>query len=577
MGSGRSFILARTMSLLLTTPPVVLPSLGRPTGCGILLIIIGTLVHDVILWKRLPPGPPPFPLIGNKLHVPSKHPWIKFREWSKIYGPIYTIWFGRRPTVVISDPAVASELLEKRSTKYSTRPRFVTMGEIYWDMASILVQPYGKEWQVRRKLLHSALTPRALDNYKPLQQAESCRLCYQLLQNSDKWEALLDRLTASIVFAIAYGHRVDDVRSPVVRQRLEFMQYSSSLNVPGAYLVESFPVLKYLPDWVAPWKAEIKRRGRIEAEANMNLVRVVRRDIESANGAQGTAPIFNSLTRQLLKIRIQDPESFPLSDRDFSYIPASLFGAGSDTTASTLCSAMLAIVTTPIVLEMVQAELDSVIGYDRLPTFEDIRDLPYLRAFCKEVLRWRPVAVLGGTPHACSEDDYYNGHYIPKGTVVLGSSWAINLNPEYYPNPNHFNPLRFLDVDIQSLSYLSEKYLSSTEQEKGTPHPSKLGHSSFGWGRRICPGADLATNTLLITLSRLLWCFDIRPVPGGTYDTLDYSSGFNIRPQTLHVKIKVRSDHHCRVAEREYRDASEFLETLPPLESSLPEHSPIKI
>ncbi|KAG2411903.1 hypothetical protein HFD88_009459 [Aspergillus terreus] len=413
------------------------------------------------------------------------------------------------------------------------------MGEIYWDMASILVQPYGKEWLVRRKLLHSALTPRALDNYKPLQQAESARLCYQLLQDADRWEALFDRLTASIVFAIAYGHRVDDFRSPVVRQRLEFMQYSSSLNVPGAYLVESFPILKYLPDWIAPWKAEIKRRGRIEAEANMNLVRVVQRDIY--------------------------------------YIPASLFGAGSDTTASTLCSAMLAIVTTPMVLEMAQAELDSVVGYDRLPTFEDMRNLPYLRAFCKEVLRWRPVAVLGGTPHACSEDDFYNGYYIPKGTVILGNSWAINLNPEYYPNPDHFNPLRFLDVEPHSLSYLPEQYLSSTKQEKGTSHPSKLGHSSFGWGRRICPGADLATNTLLITLSRLLWCFDIRPVPGRTYDTLDYSSGFNIRPRNLHVKIKVRSDHHRGVVEREYGDAAEFLETLPPFEDSLPEHSPIKM
>lgn len=546
-------------------------------GCGILLIVLGILVHDVILWKRLPPGPPPFPLIGNKLHVPSKHPWIRFRDWSKIYGPIYTIWFGRRPTVVISDPTVAAELLEKRSTKYSTRPRFVTMGEIYWDMASILVQPYGKEWLVRRKLLHSALTPRALDNYKPLQQAESARLCYQLLQHADRWEALFDRLTASIVFAIAYGHRVDDFRSPVVRQRLEFMQYSSSLNVPGAYLVESFPILKDLPDWMAPWKAEIKRRGRIEAEANMNLVRVVQRDIESANEAPGTAHIFNSLTKQLLEIRGQDPASFPLTDRDFSYIPASLFGAGSDTTASTLCSAMLAIVTTPMVLEMAQAELDSVVGYDRLPTFEDMRNLPYLRAFCKEVLRWRPVAVLGGTPHACSEDDFYNGYYIPKGTVILGNSWAINLNPEYYPNPDHFNPLRFLDVEPHSLSYLSEQYLSSTKQEKGTSHPSKLGHSSFGWGRRICPGADLATNTLLITLSRLLWCFDIRPVPGRTYDTLDYSSGFNIRPRNLHVKIKVRSDHHRGVVEREYGDASEFLETLPPFDDSLPEHSPIKM
>ncbi|BAE63236.1 cytochrome P450 [Aspergillus flavus] len=543
------------------------PALGL--SCCIIFILLAIVLHDVYMWKCLPPGPPPIPLIGNKFQIPSKHPWIKFEEWSNVYGPIYTIWLGRRPTVVISDPSIASELLEKRSTKYSTRPRFVTMGEIYWDMASILVQPYGKEWLIRRRLLHSALTPRALDNYTPLQEAESSRLCYQLLESAHEWEPLFDRLASSIVFAVSYGHRVDSAQSPVIKQRLDFMQYASSLNVPGAHLVESFPVLKHLPDWIAPWKAEIKRRGRLEAEANMTLVRVVQQDVESAKESPGAEPLFNSLTKQLLETRDSDPTAFPLSERDFSYIPASLFGAGSDTTSSTLCSAMLAIVTNPRTMEVAQLELDSVVGRDRLPTFEDIPNLPYLRAFSKEVLRWRPVAVLGGTPHACSEDDYYRGYYIPQGTVMLGNSWAINMNPKYYPNPDQFNPLRFLDMDPHLLPYLPKEYTASAEQEKGSGHPSKLGHSSFGWGRRICPGADLATNTLLITLSRLLWCFDIRPIPGQTYDTLDYTNGFNIRPRSLHLSLQVRSDQHRQVIERGYEVATKFLERLSPFDERM--------
>ncbi|OGM42661.1 cytochrome P450 monooxygenase [Aspergillus bombycis] len=543
------------------------PALG--IICGVILIFLGIVIHDVHLWKCLPPGPVPTPLIGNKLQIPSKHPWIKLQEWSRIYGPIYTIWLGRRPTVVISDPSIASELLEKRSKKYSTRPRFVTMGEIYWDMASILVQPYGKEWLIRRRLLHSALTPRALDNYKLLQQAESSRLCYQLLESAHEWESLFDRLASSIVFAVSYGHRVDSAESPVVRQRLEFMQYASSLNVPGAYLVESFPILKYLPDWIVPWKAEIKRRGRLEADANMTLVHVVRQDIESAKQSPGAEPLFNSLTKQLLEARDSDPTAFPLTERDFSYIPASLFGAGSDTTSSTLCSAMLAIVTNQVVLEIAQAELDSVVGPGRLPTFEDIPKLPYLRALCKEVLRWRPVAILGGTPHACSEDDYYRGYYIPQGTVMLGNSWAINMNPTYYPSPDQFNPFRFLDIDPHRLPYLPKEYIPSVKQDKGSAHPSKLGHSSFGWGRRICPGADLATNTLLITLCRLLWCFHIRPIPGHVYDTLDYTNGFNVRPRNLQLGLQVRSDQHRHVLEREYEDAIAFLQTLSPFDENM--------
>lgn len=434
------------------------------------------------------------------------------------------------------------------------------MGEIYWDMASILVQPYGKDWSVRRKLLHSALTRRALHLYKPVQEAESCRLCYQLLTAPQSWEKSMDSLTASIVFSISYGHRIDSLSSPVVRQRMDFMQYAASLNVPGAYLVESIPALKYLPNWLAPWKAEIQKEGRKEAAVNMQLVRDVQQDV--ANAKDGAVP--DSLTKQLLEARDADPGSFSLlSERDFSFIPASLFGAGADTTASTLCSAFLAIVTNQDTLKAAHAELDTVIGADRLPNFDDESSLPYMHAFCKEVLRWRPVAVLGGTPHANTVPDKYRGYSIPVGTNVLGNSWAINLNEEYYPSPDSFNPLRFLDTEPSSLTYLSKSYVSQRAIPKGKPHPGKLGHSSFGWGRRICPGADLASNTLLIALARLLWTFDIAPVTGKEYDTLDYTDGFNVRPRSFDCVIRVRSEKHREVLQAENRRAEDVMTRFP--------------
>lgn len=86
----------------------------------------------------------------------------------------------------------------------------------------------------------------------------------------------------------------------------------------------------------------------------------------------------------------------------------------------------------------------------------------------KEVLRWRPVAVLGGTPHASTEDDVYEGFFIPKGSTILANLWAIHHDPEFFPDPDVFRPERYLDG--------------------GSPYPQKHGHSAFGWGRRICPG-----------------------------------------------------------------------------------------
>lgn len=536
----------------------------------ILLPLTFILILDFLLYLRLPPGPTPLPFIGNKLIIPSSSPWIQLEKWSQIYGPIFTLWIGRRPTIVISDPNVAADLLEKHSTKFSSRPRFVVMGELYWDNAGILVQPYGKEWQIRRRMLHQALNPSALRLYKPVQEAEAARLCLALLDQPKSYEGLIDRFTASVVFSIAYGHRIDSMSSKVIRQRLEFMQYSASLNVPGRYLAEMIPWLKYVPNCLAPWKAEIQRRGREEAATNMALLRQVQDELRAA---KNTSDVPNSLSKLLLEARDADPDTFGvLSERDFSFVPASLFGAGSDTTASTLCSAILMLVANPQAQAAAHAELDHVVGTTRLPTFDDEQSLPYLKALCHETLRIRPVAVLGGTPHANSVADTYKGYYIPQGTTILSNSWAINLNPTYYPNPHHFNPLRFLNMNPETLSYLP-KFSAEDLAEMSPPesHPAKEGHSSFGWGRRICPGAGLAQNSLFIALARLLWAFEFKPVREANgderrYDTFAYTQGFNIRPQPFECEIHVRSEKHRQVLMAGGIDAEKVMDQLPPFE-----------
>jgi cytochrome P450 len=513
-------------------------------------LLVYTAIHDMILWRRLPPGPKPVLFLGNKFQLPDSKPWIQFQQWSKQYGPIFTIWIGRRPTIVLSDPYIAQELLEKRSQKYSSRPRMVVMGEIYWDGASILVQPYGKKWSIRRKLLRQALTPKALSTYKPIQEAEAARLCFQIAQYPENWEKLFERFTSSVVFSVAYGHRIDSLDAAVIRQRFDSMQYIASLNVPGRYLVETFPFLKYLPNIIAPWKREIETRGKADAVGNMALVDVVRSDIATARSTGKLDELPHSLCRMMLEAR--EGTYIPLSDRDFSFLPASLFGAGSDTTASSMCSAILALVTHPEVLRAAHIELDTVIGSNRTPTSGDEADLPYICALVKEVLRWRPVAVMGGTPHASTEDDYYYGWFIPRGTTILGNTWAINLSEEYYPNPHLFDPARFLDGN------------GCPEALKGKLHPAKNGHSSFGWGRRICPGADLAVNSLFISLAKILWAFNILPAKGMQYDTFAYTVGINSRPKKFECVIRVRSQQHLTVLQKEMKEAEICLERLTP-------------
>jgi cytochrome P450 len=142
-----------------------------------------------------------------------------------------------------------------------------------------------------------------------------------------------------------------------------------------------------------------------------------------------------------------------------------------------------------------QAELDSVVGRSRLPTFADYSQLPYTRAMVKEVLRWRTVAPLG-LPHRTTEDDWYEGMFIPKGTIFIPNIWHMNRDPEVYgANAADFDPARHLDPNGGIAP--------------GPPDTKEEGHVSYGFGRRQCVGRHMANNSLFIDIAVLLWATKI--------------------------------------------------------------------
>jgi cytochrome P450 len=145
----------------------------------------------------------------------------------------------------------------------------------------------------------------------------------------------------------------------------------------------------------------------------------------------------------------------------------------------------------PEVQRRAQAELDTVVGRDRLPTFDDAPHLPYVRAVIEEVLRWRPSTPLG-VPHAATEDDWYEGMFIPKGTICIPNVWHCNRDHTVFgEDADKFRPERHMDEHGQLLS--------------GSTETIQAGHVTFGFGRRICVGKHLAKDTLFISTARILW------------------------------------------------------------------------
>ena len=145
----------------------------------------------------------------------------------------------------------------------------------------------------------------------------------------------------------------------------------------------------------------------------------------------------------------------------------------------------------PEVQRRAQAEIDAVVGRDRLPTFADVLRLPYVCAIIKEILRWRPAVPLG-IPHAATNEDWYEGMYIPKGTVCIANIWHCNHDRAVFgDDADEFRPERHLDENGELLP--------------GPFETNQAGHVGFGFGRRICVGKDLATESLFINTVRILW------------------------------------------------------------------------
>ena len=512
-------------------------------GIAVLAVLsaCGILAYDAYRFRRLPPSPPKQPFLGNKNLIPKSRPWLQMEAWSKEYGPMYTLWQGRNPTIVISDPQIAVDLMEKRSIVYSSRPRMVVMGDIFTQNKGLLTAPYGEYWRRLRKINHLGLMSKAALSYRPVQSWESMRLVHDLATTPHFFERHIQRYAASVVMTVAYARRVDSMNDPDVQQILTMMQYMASLNVPGRYLAESLPILARVPDVLAPWKADIKVHAR---KFGQFFIELGERAIQRYNKGE--------LPHCFLRTLMESRDKYDLSEDEICRQSAGLFGAGSDTSSATMTTFILAMTVFGRdggILARAQEELDRVVGRRRSPTWDDEPNLPYVRAVVKETFRWRPVAVLGGTPHANTEDDIYNGFFIPKGTTILSNFWAMNHNEAYFPEPHTFRPERYLD--------------------EGFVFPMPQGYNSFGFGRRVCPGQLVAEQSLFITVSRILWAFNIYKAVDAQgkeieYDTWAYSENFNTQPLPFKTRIEPRGPEFLEVLGRDYNEALGALEIYKP-------------
>ncbi|KAJ6571315.1 cytochrome P450 [Mycena capillaripes] len=484
----------------------------------------------------LPPGPKKRLFVGNVFDLPVTHPWETYTAWSKEFNTdILHLNLAGTSVVILSSTEATEALLEKRSSIYSDRARLPMLMELMgWDF-NVAMMKYGDEWRAHRRLFNQGFTFRASIKYQPKQLNVTHELLRRVLKEPDDIMAHFRQWASEIIMSVAYGIDVLPSEDPYVSLAYEAVETLSNAGVPGKYLVDSLPILKYVPSWFpgASFKRDAEEWKKLSQRlADMPFAETKRQMELGIAQSSFTADSLNAL---------KESENNYYTENTVRATAGTMYVGGADTTVSALGSFILGMLANPDAQQKAQAEIDSVTGGKHLPDFQDEAALPYVSAVVKETLRWKNVGPIA-IPHYCSVEDEYKGYRIPANSIVIGNTWAITHDENVYPDPYAFKPERFLFED-------------------GTPNPAVPSpEAAFGFGRRRCPGRHMANASLFITIASLLAALDIKKALDENGQEIEpsyeFDSGFINTPLPFKCSIRPRSEKAVALIQATAHDES---------------------
>ncbi|KAF7367189.1 O-methylsterigmatocystin oxidoreductase [Mycena sanguinolenta] len=361
--------------------------------------------------------------------------------------------------LVLNNHETMLDLLVKKGNLYCSRPYFTVACELMNLVNSTAFAPFGKRWRLHRKLARVALSPEALKEYDSTLMNISAILNRSLADSPADFISDVRLAAGRVIMSTMYGISVDSAQDPYIVRAEAAMNMISKAAIPGEFLVDLLPALKYLPTWFPLTRFHtVGEKGRRMIE---ELVEKPYQYVKDEMAVGSSVPSFtrDALTKNELQTERDTDESF---EHAVKWAAASMYAAGQEVASSThsvplqslnlsfqisssVLNMIMALALHPDILRTAQAEIDSVVGRQRLPSIEDRHALPYTLAIVKETLRWHPPLPMD-IPRASIQDDFYNGYLIPKNTTVIPNIWALSRAPDPDYPPESFSPERFLDT-----------------------------------------------------------------------------------------------------------------------------------
>ncbi|XP_042511736.1 cytochrome P450 71B10-like [Macadamia integrifolia] len=437
-------------------------------------------------WKRtnLPPGPLKLPIIGN-LHQLSELPHRSLWKLSKKYGPIMHLQFGLKPTLVVSSPEMASEIMKSHDLECCSRPELMGPKRLSYNFIDIALAPYNDYWREMRKVCVLELfSLKRVQSFRPIREERVASMISSILKSSSSstpinlseiFLNITDDITCRVAFGKNYkGREFDNGRFGKAMQEATVVLGSFS----GA---DFFPYVGWIMDKFTGLHG---RRENCFHEFDHFYQSVIDEHLNNERDESEQEDI----TDVLLNIGRDHKGAGSLTHNHIKAILMNIFLGGVDSGAIVMEWAMAELVKNPKVMKKVQDEIRSIVGKKGKVDEADIDQLKFLKMVIKETLRLHPSLPLL-LPREVISHFTINGYDIYPKTRVLVNAWAIGRDPKHWKNPEEFIPERFMDSVIDY---------------KGT-HFELL---PFGSGRRGCPGINMGISVIELTLANLLHAFD---------------------------------------------------------------------
>jgi len=344
-----------------------------------------------------------------------------------------------------------------------------------------------------------------------------------IIDDREQWTTHFATFASAVAMNAVYDYEPSPRNDPIVSIMEKFLHVSvPRITIENAILIKAFPFLLHVPDWFPG--SRIKREAKQAYELRNKLIDMPYQHIQKRmeSGDHTPSAMVADHTARLEKLDDSYRSAYEMALKETS--AAALIGA-TVTTSSTLMVFTLAMIENPHVWKRAQAEIDAIVGRDRLPEFDDRAQLPYVDAIIREVSRWRPVGPLG-IPHGTTESDVYNGYYIPKGATILRNVWAMSRDPVRYPDPEEFVPERFLDADGMLTDDDPAQYI-------------------FGFGRRVCPGRHTADASLWSGIATMLATLEFHLAKDASGNdiafTATFTDGVTLQPDVFPCSLPPRT------------------------------------